>query len=98
MAPAYLTQLPTSKKNEEITIATFGPCFLSVQKVKGVATTKENKKAVDSQLMTLCDVPKYAAAVVETGAKAIQSQETTIFRRINCPSPKNLRLYTWNLI
>lgn len=82
-APAYLTQLPISRKQEDITIAVFGPCLLSVQKVKGVATTNENRKAVDSQLIALSVVLKYCAAVVDTGARAIQHHETTMFWSIS---------------
>lgn len=92
LAPAYLTQFPTSKKHEEMTIDVLGPCLLRAQKVNGVATTNENKKAVDSQLMVLSVVPKYVAADVDTGARAIQSHDTTMFKRINWPRPKNLRL------
>lgn len=91
-APPYLIQLPTSRRQEEITMDVFGPCLLSAQNVKGVATTNANRKEVESQLMTLSVVSKYIAAVVDTGARAIQSQLTTMFKRISWNKPKKRRL------
>ena len=37
---------------------------------------------------------KYCAEIWDTGAKAIQSQETTAFSSISCAKPKKRRLYT----
>ena len=81
-----------------MTIEVFGPCLLKAQKVNGVATTKAKRNAVESQLIVLSDVPKYVAAVADTGASAIQSQETTMFDKMSCASPKKRRLYTLYLI
>ena len=92
--PPYLTQLPTKIREAEIMIESLGPCWWRDQNVNGVATTKAKRKAVESQLMTDSLVLKYVAAVSDTGAKAIQSQDTMMFNRTSWKSPKNLRLYT----
>ncbi len=60
----------------------------------GVVTQKANRKAVDTQLMLVSEVLKYWAEVFDTGAKAIQSQETTMLSRQSCARPKKRRLYT----
>lgn len=90
----YLTQLPTSSSDAEVTMATLGPCLCSTQKVAGVVTQKANRNAVDTQLMLVSDVLKYCADVDDTGANAIQSHDTTMLRSTSCASPKNRRLYT----
>ena len=81
--PPYLTQLPTRRRQAAIVMEILGPCLWSAQNVNGVAATNAKRKAVESQLMMLSVVLKYVATVSETGAKAIQSQETTMLRRIS---------------
>lgn len=88
LAPANLIQFPTSSRHEEMIIDVLGPCLLKAQKVNGVATTKAKRKAVDSQLIALSVVLKYAAAVLDTGANAIQSHETTILSSTSWKRPK----------
>ena len=57
-------------------------------------TQNAKRNAVDSQFMLDSEVLKYWAEVFETGAKAIQSQETTMLSRHSWARPKNRRLYT----
>ena len=90
--PPYFIQLPTSSRQAAIMIESFGPCLFNAHDVDGVATTKANKNEVETQLMTLSEVSKYWAAVFDTGAKAIQSHETTMLSRTSWKRPKNRRL------
>lgn len=60
--------------------------------MNGVATQKANRKAVESQFIFDSDVLKYWADVLLTGAKEIQSHDTTMLRSTSWARPKKRRL------